>query len=48
MNAVLSGEPLIEKATAGFTSRPATKFEARGKRLGNPITDLYWRRRTAP
>jgi len=48
MNAVLCGEPLVEKATAGFTSRPATKFEARGKRLGNPITDLYWRRRAGP
>jgi tRNA (guanine-N7-)-methyltransferase len=48
MNAVFSREPLIEKATAGFTSRPATKFETRGKRLGNPIADLYWRRRTAP
>jgi tRNA (guanine-N7-)-methyltransferase len=48
MNTVLSREPLVEKATAGFTSRPATKFEARGKRLGNPISDLYWRRRAAP
>jgi len=48
MNAVFSDEPLVEKATAGFTSRPATKFEARGKRLGNPISDLYWRRRAGP
>jgi tRNA (guanine-N7-)-methyltransferase len=48
MNAVFSREPLVEKATAGFTSRPATKFEARGKRLGNPISDLYWRRRAGP
>jgi tRNA (guanine-N7-)-methyltransferase len=48
MNAVFSREPLVEKATAGFTSRPATKFEARGKRLGNPITDLCWTRRTGP
>ena len=48
MNAAFSREPLLEKATAGFTSRPPTKFEARGKRLGNPITDAYWRRRTAP
>jgi tRNA (guanine-N7-)-methyltransferase len=48
MNAVFSREPLVEKATAGFTSRPATKFEARGKRLGNPISELYWRRRAGP
>ncbi|MFL6572009.1 MAG: tRNA (guanosine(46)-N7)-methyltransferase TrmB, partial [Burkholderiales bacterium] len=48
MKAVLSREPLVETATAGFTWRPATKFEARGKRLGNPISDLYWRRRAAP
>jgi len=44
MSAVFSREPLVEMAAAGFTSRPATKFEARGKRLGNPISDLYWRR----
>ena len=48
MNAVFSREPLVEKATAGFTSRPATKFAARGERLGNPICDLYWRRRAGP
>jgi len=48
MSAVFSREPLVEQATAGFTSRPATKFEARGKRLGNPISDLYWRRRAGP
>jgi tRNA (guanine-N7-)-methyltransferase len=48
MNAVFSREPLLEKAAAGFTSKPATKFEARGKRLGNPISDLYWRRRAGP
>ena len=48
MDAVFSSEPLVEKATAGFTSRPATKFEARGRRLGNPISDLYWRRRAGP
>jgi tRNA (guanine-N7-)-methyltransferase len=46
MDEVFSCEPLMEKAAAGFTARPATKFEARGKRLGHPIRDLYWRRRT--
>jgi tRNA (guanine-N7-)-methyltransferase len=48
MNEVFSREPLLAQATAGLMSRPATKFEARGKRLGNPISDLYWRRRTGP
>jgi tRNA (guanine-N7-)-methyltransferase len=45
MDQVFSLEPLLEKAKAGLVSRPATKFEARGKRLGHPIRDLYWRRR---
>ena len=44
MDEVLSREPLLRKATAGFVSRPATKFEARGRRLGHPIRDLYWKR----
>jgi len=46
MREVFSREPLLENASTGFTSRPSTKFEARGKRLGNPISDLYCRRRT--
>jgi tRNA (guanine-N7-)-methyltransferase len=45
MDQVFSLEPLLEKAKAGLVSRPATKFEARGKRLGHPIRDLYWSRR---
>jgi len=45
MDQVFSLEPLLEKAVAGFTPRPGTKFEARGRRLGHPIRDLYWRRR---
>jgi len=48
MEEVLSREALLEKATRGFTSRLETKFEARGKRLGHEIRDLYWRRRTRP
>lgn len=42
---VLSAEPLLEPAAKGFAERPATKFEARGRRLGHPIRDLYFRRR---
>jgi tRNA (guanine-N7-)-methyltransferase len=45
MEEVLSGEPLLERATKGLVERPPTKFEARGQRLGHPIRDLYWRRR---
>jgi tRNA (guanine-N7-)-methyltransferase len=45
MNEVLSREPLLEPAGSGFAQRPATKFEARGRRLGHPIRDLYFRRR---
>ena len=48
MDAVFSGEELLEPAAAGFAARPATKFEARGRRLGHPIRDLYFRRRIAP
>jgi tRNA (guanine-N7-)-methyltransferase len=48
MDEVFSREPLLEKAGGSFTSRPGTKFEARGRRLGHPIRDLYWRRRTGP
>jgi tRNA (guanine-N7-)-methyltransferase len=45
MNEILSQEPLLEPAQAGFTQRPPTKFETRGRRLGHPIRDLYFRRR---
>jgi tRNA (guanine-N7-)-methyltransferase len=49
METVFSGSVFFEKAESGLMDRPATKFEARGKRLGNPIRDLYFRRRgTAP
>jgi tRNA (guanine-N7-)-methyltransferase len=44
--AVLGAEPLLESARSGFASRPETKFEGRGKRLGHPIQDLYFRRRS--
>jgi tRNA (guanine-N7-)-methyltransferase len=34
-----------EKASRGFAERPTTKFEARGRKLGHPIRDLYFRKR---
>jgi tRNA (guanine-N7-)-methyltransferase len=46
MEAVFSGEPLLERVDQGFAQRPATKFEARGRRLGHPIRDVYWKRRS--
>jgi tRNA (guanine-N7-)-methyltransferase len=44
MNAVFSREPLLEPAAKGFTSRPVTKFESRGQRLGHAIRELVFRR----
>src|SRR4030095_10195528 len=37
MKEVFSREAMLEEAKAGFASRPSTKFEVRGKRLGHPI-----------
>ena len=45
MHEVLSKEPLLQETETGFTQRPATKFETRGRRLGHPIRELYFRRR---
>jgi tRNA (guanine-N7-)-methyltransferase len=45
MAEVFSREALLEKARTGLTVKPITKFEARGKRLGHPIRELFFRRR---
>jgi tRNA (guanine-N7-)-methyltransferase len=45
MSEVFSGESLFLPVGKGFVERPPTKFEARGRRLGHPIRDLYFRRR---
>ena len=46
---VLSDEPLLQNAAAGFAERPAhrplTKFEQRGLALGHPVRDILFRRR---
>jgi len=48
--AVLSAEPLLENTAAGYAPRPErrprTKFETRGERLGHPVKDLVFRRRS--
>jgi tRNA (guanine-N7-)-methyltransferase len=45
---VLSAEPLLRNTAEGFAERPATrpqtKFEARGLRLGHGVWDLMFRR----
>jgi tRNA (guanine-N7-)-methyltransferase len=46
MQQVFSGESLLMEANSGFVQRPATKFETRGRRLGHPIRDLYWKRKS--
>ncbi len=46
---VLSAEPLLANTATGFAprpdSRPLTKFETRGTRLGHGVWDLVFRRR---
>ena len=45
MAEVFSQEALLEKAERGLTAKPMTKFEARGRRLGHPIRELFYRRK---
>jgi tRNA (guanine-N7-)-methyltransferase len=35
----------FEKMNRGLIERPTTKFEARGRKLGHPIRDLYFKKR---
>jgi tRNA (guanine-N7-)-methyltransferase len=42
MQAVLSA--VLAPADQGLVARPVTKFEARGRRLGHPIRELFFRR----
>lgn len=48
---VLNGEPTLENTADGFAPRPAsrpqTKFEARGLRLGHGVWDIVFRKREA-
>jgi len=45
MNSVFTNETLLEPAPSAFVDRSATKFETRGRRLGHPIRDLFFRRK---
>ena len=42
---VFSANSSFVKSEEGFAARPATKFEQRGRRLGNPLRDLVFIRR---
>jgi tRNA (guanine-N7-)-methyltransferase len=48
MLAAFEAEPLLRNTAGGFAARPATrpltKFEARGRRLGHAVFDLVFRR----
>lgn len=49
MLATLAAEPLLVNSANGFAPRPAsrpqTKFERRGERLGHPVFDLFFTRK---
>ena len=45
MAEVFSGNPRFEKAERGLVERSSTKFEQRGRRLGNPVRDLVFTRK---
>jgi tRNA (guanine-N7-)-methyltransferase len=45
MDLVFADQPAFQPVKKGLVERPQTKFETRGRRLGNPIRDLYFRRR---
>jgi tRNA (guanine-N7-)-methyltransferase len=42
MAAVFEASACFVSSQAGLVSRPATKFEQRGRRLGNPVRDLMF------
>ena len=45
ISAVFSQSDLFTTRTGGPSPRPATKFERRGRRLGNPVRDLVFVRK---
>ena len=42
---VFSRDATFAAAPGGFAERPVTKFEKRGRRLGNPVRDLVFVRK---
>jgi tRNA (guanine-N7-)-methyltransferase len=45
MASVFAGEHSLQPVDRGLVERPPTKFESRGRKLGHPIRDLYYRRK---
>jgi tRNA (guanine-N7-)-methyltransferase len=45
---IFSESAAFEKSGQGLVQRPATKFEARGRKLGHPIRDLAFKRILRP
>jgi tRNA (guanine-N7-)-methyltransferase len=45
MAATFSGNSLFQAAARGLVERSSTKFEQRGRRLGNPVRDLVFTRK---
>jgi tRNA (guanine-N7-)-methyltransferase len=45
MAAAFSGNSLFQAAARGLVERSSTKFEQRGRRLGNPVRDLVFTRK---
>lgn len=45
MAAAFSGNSLFQQAERGLVERSSTKFEQRGRRLGNPVRDLVFTRK---
>ena len=45
MAAAFSGNALFQQAARGLVERSSTKFEQRGRRLGNPVRDLVFTRK---
>jgi tRNA (guanine-N7-)-methyltransferase len=45
MAATFSGNLLFQAAARGLVERSSTKFEQRGRRLGNPVRDLVFTRK---
>ena len=43
---VLREKALFDPVESGLVERTTTKFEARGRRLGNPVRDLVFRRKS--
>jgi tRNA (guanine-N7-)-methyltransferase len=44
MQQIFGAESSLQAASRGLFEKPPTKFEVRGRRLGHPIRELFYRR----